>query len=254
MQAEERDHMLGGLVDQGVVVRMDLRRHMRSRRGRQGDNVALDEFYAARGNQLAHRGDRRGRTAELCAPVHEGQRAHLVGERDGPVERRVAAAADHEVLAVEVRGGLDPVQHLLALEPLDVRHAEAARLEGADAGGNDDRARVEHGARRGRHVEAAVVQLPDFGDFLAEMIRRVEGLRLFDQAIDEFLCAADGQRRNVVDRLVRVQLGTLPAGLRQRIDDVRRDAEEAEFEDLEQARGAGANDDCFCVDGVAHGA
>ena len=83
---------------------------------------------------------------------------------------------------------------------------------------------------------------------------RVERLGLLQQPIDQFLRAADGQRRNVVDRLFRIQLAALPAGMLERIDDVRADAQQAELENLEQAAGAGADDDGIGLDGAVDGA
>ncbi len=71
----------------------------------------------------------------------------------------------------------------------------------------------------------------------------VKGLGLFQQPIDQFLGAADRQCGNVIDRLVGIQLGALAAGLGQRIDDVRADAEQAQLEDLEQSHGTCADDD-----------
>ena len=46
-----------------------------------------------------------------------------------------------------------------------------------------------------------------------------ERLDLLQQPVDQLLRAAHGQRRNVIDRLVRIELGALAADLRQRIDD-----------------------------------
>ena len=79
------------------------------------------------------------------------------------------------------------------------------------------------------------------------MKRGVKGLGLLQQPIDQFLRAANGQRGNVINRLVGIQLGALTAGLRQGIDDVSADPEKPEFEDLEQSDGAGADDDRFDV-------
>src|ERR1700689_2278205 len=76
---------------------------------------------------------------------------------------------------------------------------------------------------------------------------RIEGLHLLQQAIDQFLRAADGQRRNVVNRLVRIELSALTAGQAQGIDDVCADAKKAQFEDLKEANGARADDDRFDV-------
>jgi len=51
---------------------------------------------------------------------------------------------------------------------------------------------------------------------------RLEGLDLLHQPIDELLGAADGQRRDIIDGLLGIQLRTLPARDGQRIDDVAR--------------------------------
>ncbi len=71
-------------------------------------------------------------------------------------------------------------------------------------------------------MKLAVLQHTQFGDFLPQMKNGVEGLRLLQQPIDQFLGTAHRQRRDVIDRLVGIQLGALTAGLRQRINDVRR--------------------------------
>ena len=92
-------------------------------------------------------------------------------------------------------------------------------------------------------MELAALERPQLGDFLSQMKRGVERLRLLQQPIDQFLCPADGQCRDIVDRFVRIQLGALAAGLRQRVDDVRADSEQAQFEDLKQPHGACADDD-----------
>jgi hypothetical protein len=80
-----------------------------------------------------------------------------------------------------------------------------------------------------------------------------KGLDLLEQAIDEFLRSADGQRRDVVDRLVRVELGALPARVSQRVHDVGLDAEQPELEDLEETRRASADDHDVGGDGLAGG-
>ena len=89
----------------------------------------------------------------------------------------------------------------------------------------------------------------------------MERFGLLQQPVDQFLRPADRHRRDVVNRLVRIQLGALAADLGERIDDVRADAEQPEFEDLEQTHGAGADDDRFGrsgrgggrFDGCGHG-
>ena len=56
------------------------------------------------------------------------------------------------------------------------------------------------------------------------------------------------ERGDVVDRLVRVQRGALPADLRERVHDVRMDPEQPQLEDLEQAARAGSDDDHVGLD------
>jgi hypothetical protein len=92
-------------------------------------------------------------------------------------------------------------------------------------------------------VELAALQALHFRHFLPEMKRRIERLCLFEQAVDQLLSTANRQRRDVVNRLVGIQLGALSAGAGQRIDDMGADAKQAEFENLEQAHGARTDDD-----------
>ena len=59
---------------------------------------------------------------------------------------------------------------------------------------------------------------------------------------------------NVVDRLLRIELGALAARLVEDVDDRRLDVEEAEFEDREKADRPGADDDDVGLDhSAAHG-
>jgi hypothetical protein len=87
-------------------------------------------------------------------------------------------------------------------------------------------------------------------DFLAEVEGGAEGFDLLEQVVGEFLAGAHGHGRDVVDRLVGVQLDALAAGVAQRVDDVGLDLEQAEFEHLEQADRAGADDDGVGFDGA----
>jgi isoquinoline 1-oxidoreductase subunit alpha len=180
--------------------------------------------------------------------MHQRQRLRRSRELDRPVERRVAATEDHaRGMPVLVRA-LDAVVDLVALESLGTGKADAPRLERAHARGDDDRTRIERGAGGGHDVEAAVVTLRDLDDFLAEVPGRVERLDLRHQPVDEFLRAADRQGGDVVDRLVGIELGALSARGLQGIDQMGRDAQQAQLENLEQAAGAGADDDDFRAD------
>ena len=165
--------------------------------------------------QLAHASNGSGGGTKLRTSMHQRETRRLWGEIQGPVEGRVAAAAYDQAALVEARGTGDFVVDTLSFEPLDVGHSQASRLERADPCGDDHRARIELRARSGAHVKAARRKLLEPDCFLAEMKRRREGFDLLQQALDQFLSTAHRQRGNVVDRLVRIQLRALPAGVPQ---------------------------------------
>ena len=79
---------------------------------------------------------------------------HL-GERQRPIDRRVAAAGDDHALAAEILAALHQIEDALALEGLDARQRRPVGTEGADPGGDDHRARLDDGAERGLEAEAA---------------------------------------------------------------------------------------------------
>ncbi len=70
-----------------------------------------------------------------------------------------------------------------------------------------------------------------------------EGLYLLEQSLGQLLAGADRDARDIVDRLVRVELGALPAGLTNGVNDLGFEPQEAEFEHLEQTARPGANYD-----------
>jgi hypothetical protein len=79
--------------------------------------------------------------------LHEVQR---------PVQRRVATADDHQVLAGELRRALDAVEQLRVVELLEAVDLQRARLERAHAAGDEDRLGQEARALGGLDEEAAV--------------------------------------------------------------------------------------------------
>jgi hypothetical protein len=88
----------------------------------------------------------------------------------------------------------------------------------------------------------------------AHLLSEVEGgaerLDLLEQVVGQFLAGAHGHGRDVVDRLVGVQLDALAARVGQRVDDVGLDLQQAQLEHLEQAHRAGADDDGVGLDGA----
>src|SRR4028118_1121058 len=77
-------------------------------------------------------------------------------------------------------------------------------------------------------------------------------LDLPHQVLDETLARDDRETRNVVDRLLRVKLRALAADLRQDVDQVRLDVEEAELEHGEEADRPRPHDDDVRLDVVGH--
>jgi hypothetical protein len=163
-----------------------------------------------------HLGHRRRRGLEAVAAVDEDDALGLVRafgrEVQRPVQRGVAAADDHQVLAREVGRVLHPVEQLRAVELVEAVDLQQARLEGADAGGDEDGLGQELRAARGLDPEAAVVLLLDHGDGLAQVEGGAERLDLLEQRVGQLLPGAHRDGRDVVDRLVGIQLDRLAAG------------------------------------------
>ena len=157
-------------------------------------------------------------------------------EVERPVESRVAAADDDEVLAGEISRVLHPVLQLRAIELVQAIDLERAGLECAHAGSDEDGLGEEPRALGGFDEEAAIVPLFNRLDFLPEVEGGAERLDLLEQVVRQFLARAHRNGRDVVDRLVGVQLDALAARVGQRIDHMGLDLQQAEFEHLEQAR------------------
>jgi hypothetical protein len=85
------------------------------------------------------------------------------------------------------------------------------------------------------------------------MERGAKRLDLLEQVVGQLLAGAHGHGGNVVDRLVRIQLHALAAGVGQRINDMGLDFQQAELENLEQANRASADDDGVRLDGPVVG-
>ena len=79
-------------------------------------------------------------------------------------------------------------------------------------------------------------------DHLAKVKLRPERMDLLHQIVDELLPVDHREARNVVDRLLGIELGALAARFRQNVDQMRLDVEQAEFEHGEQADRPGADD------------
>jgi len=213
----------------------------------------LEAAHAAGSDHLSHLGHGGRCRAELRTPVHQRQTPRPRSELERPIERRIAAAKDDQVLALERPGILHPVENAPPLERFGTLYAELSGLKRADSSGDHHRAGIEPRARGGADRESPILPAGEVHDLLPEMEVRLEGLDLLHQPLDQLLRAADRQRRNVIDGLVRVELGALAARMRQRIDHVSADAEQAQLEDLEKAARTRTDDDHFSLDRLAGG-
>src|SRR5579863_2243172 len=197
---------------------------------------------------LLHFRDIGGRGAKLGAPMHERERRGARQQLERPVERGVAAAKNNQALTRELAGTLHPVLDGAAFEDLRPFKSDASRLERTHTAGDDDGASVKVRPGAGCKLEAPVFTPRKRDHLVPEMQLRLEGLDLLQESIDQLLGAAHRQRRDVVDRLVWIQLRALPTRMLQRIHHVRADAEQPELEHLEQATGTGTNDDDLGAD------
>ena len=171
------------------------------------------------------------------------------GEVGGPVQRRIAAAHDDEVLALERRRIGDAVEQLAVLEGIEPVDAQALGHEGAHASGDEHRPGQQAQALVRFDQKAPVGLLLQGADLMPQVELRLERRGLLHQPVDQLLPAAHRDAGDVVDRLVGVQLARLPAGLGQGVDDVGADLQQAQLEHRKQAHRAGADDEGVGVDG-----
>ena len=181
--------------------------------------------------------------------MHERERFGARREFDRPIEGGIAAAEHQQALAVVLFGLADAVEDLAVDEGVDAVHAQRHGLEGADPARDHHGAGVEGLAGAGGDVKTPAFAGFHFGDLALQMKDRRERLDLLQQPIHQLLGVAHRNGRNVVDGLVRVELRALAAGRGHGVHDVRLDAEQAEFEDLEQAARAAADNDDIRVYG-----
>ena len=95
----------------------------------------------------------------------------------------------------------------------------------------------------GGQKEPAIRLLFERVDDLAIVEFRRERRDLLLQIVDQPLPGDDREAGNVVDRLFRIELGALPAGPVENVDDVAFEIEQPQLEHGKQANGARANDD-----------
>ena len=104
----------------------------------------------------------------------------------------------------------------------------------------------------GRQQPAAIFTLFQRLGHLPIMKDRLERRDLFHQPVGQFLSGTNRQRRNVIDRLFRIQLSALAAGLVQNIDKVTAQVQKSQFEHRKQAARAGTDDDDVGLLDISH--
>ena len=101
---------------------------------------------------------------------------------------------------------------------------------------------MEDDAAIGLELEPAILELPEFGHHLAEMILRLERLGLIEKTMRQLRTGDDRERRNVIDRFFGIKLRALSARPVENIHDVTLDIEKPELEDREQTAGTCTHD------------
>ena len=160
-----------------------------------------------------------------------------------PVERRVSTAEDRQAFAGKLFGVPYAVVNARPLERLNACCPERSRLERANAGRDDNGLGIELLTGTGLDQERIIVLALNDRHFLAEVHASAKRFNLLQKLVSQLLAGAHRDGRNVVDRLVGIQLRALPAGLTNRVDQLRFQPQQAQLEYLKQPTWAGANDD-----------
>ena len=231
-----------------AVLRLDLDGRERIVVFNEANDAALKKLHLHFAAVVAHALHRRRSGLEITAAVDEH---HTVGARQqvqGPVERRVTTTQNDDVLAVMNGLVANAVKHLPAFVFLEAGHVELARREGTNTRRNDHCATIKSGAGGRYDPEPTVFEWCNLVDLLSQMKRGRERADLLLKTVDQLFGAANRQRRNIVDGLVRVQLDTLPTSIVQRIDEVRLQAQQTELKDLKESAGTSAHDNDISLD------
>jgi hypothetical protein len=128
---------------------------------------------------------------------------------------KTAAAHDGPIETDAVIVGAGPVGLFQVFE-LGLLEIKAHVIDSlAYAGGDEERAGEKARALGRLHQKAPVGLLLHARHFLTKVEGSAQGCDLFEEALGQFAAGAHGHRRDVVDRLVGVQLDALAAGVGQ---------------------------------------
>src|SRR5688572_28214936 len=141
--------------------------------------------------------------------MHQRDTFCLTHKLECPVERRVAAACDDQLLAREQSRIPDAIVQLRAGEPIDALDFQRAWLKRSNTARNDDDLRQKTRSSTRLDEKTSVFLLLNSRDFMAQVKRGAERLDLSEQRIGELLAAAYRNSRDIVNRLVGIELGAL---------------------------------------------
>jgi tRNA threonylcarbamoyladenosine biosynthesis protein TsaE len=204
----------------------------------------IDGAGTGEGMQLSHTVRR---SPELWPAVHHGHVRSHFGQRQGPVDSRVATSCNDHPPPPIVLPACDEVVHTvarrLALEALDALEWRSIRSERADPRRDNDGRRLHADANGAMDLPASPVSRREAGDLMTQMIYRIERRGLFRESRDEFGGENAGVAGYVEDRLLRIEGHALSTCHIEYIEHMTAHAEHATLEDREQADRTGTDDD-----------
>ncbi len=175
-------------------------------------------------------------------------------KRQRPVHRRIAAAGDHHALAAQVLAAAHVVLHrarcFVSRQSIERWTVGTKRATRRPPPPPPSRAPC----RRWSVVSsecATFARQPHHAP--PQQAWRMKRRDLAFELCHEFARIDRGMRRNVVDRLLRIQRRALAAHLGQRVDQHAGQLQHAQLEHREQADRAGADDRNVCLDVARHG-
>ncbi len=158
-----------------------------------------------------------------------------------------AAGQDHTLVAVMLGFQDHIVYPLTVFECIEAFYCRFAGFKATQATGNNHGFGFNFGTHIGFQQEVCVASFLQCFDTLTQGKGRVKWLDLFFEIVDQFL----GQYRritgNIVDRFFRVDLGKLPAYLRQIVNKVATHLQQSCFKHCKQTHGTSAYNSYICL-------
>ena len=169
----------------------------------------------------------------------------------GPVQRGITTTENNDVFSSVLLRIANAIGELAVFfELCDAFDLWFTRLKRTNTTRDKNRFGDEVRARSSRHIKAAIFAFSDETNFLTQVKCRLERLALLEQARRQLLTRTHGNRGNIVNRFVGIQLNGLTTCLHQRVDYVRPDLQQAQFKHLKQADGTRTNNDGIGFDGA----